>query len=226
MRRRYLSTRARLSLALGLSSLSSIGLYAAGPWNTYDPDFIYLAWNLFLAWIALGVTLWLERTLHRRVWSSWPALLLTGLWLAFLPNTFYLLTDFIHIHELRSADLVSGVVMLSSFVLNGVLLGLLSVYIVHRELVRRVKTRTAVGLLTLVFLTCSFAIYIGRELRWNTWDIIINPSSLLFDVTDRLLNPSQHPGVFGITAGFFVLLTSMYIVAWHMARAARQEPER
>lgn len=225
MRRRYLSTRVRLGLALGFSSLTSVGLYMAGPWSRYEPDFIYMIWNLFLAWISFVAALVLERTLHRAVWSSWYALFVTALWLTFLPNTFYMLTDFIHIQEFTSADLVSGVIMLSSFILNGVVLGLLSLYLVHRELVKRMRARTAVGIVGLVLISCSFAIYIGRELRWNTWDIVTNPASVLFDVTDRLLNPGAHPNMFGITLGFFVLLTALYSVAWHMARAARQQPE-
>lgn len=225
MRRRYLSTRVRLGLALGFSSLVSIGLYAVGPWNQYDPDFIYMVWNIFLAWLGLGATLWLERVLHRNVWSSWYALLVTVLWLIFVPNTFYMLTDFIHIHELIPADLVSGVVMLSSFILNGIVLGLISLYIVHRELLKRVKPRLAASLIGAVILVCSFAIYVGRELRWNTWDIIINPSSVLFDVTDRVLHPAAHPGMLHITLGFFVLIASTYIVTWHLARAVRQQPD-
>jgi uncharacterized membrane protein len=224
MQRCYLSTRARLGLALGLSSVVSVVLYVAGPWGSYEPGFAYMNWNLFLAWLAFAVTLWLERTLRRSLWSGWYALLLTGMWLVFLPNTFYMLTDFIHIQELSTADLVLGVVMLSSFILNGLLLGFLSVYVVHRELAKRVKPRTAAGLLAAVFFTCSFAIYVGRELRWNTWDVLTNPFSVLLDVTEHLFNPSSHPGMFGITAGFFLLLTSLYAVVWHAARAARQEP--
>lgn len=225
MRRRYLSTRVRLGLALGFSSLTSVGFYMAGPWSRYELDFIYMIWNLFLAWLSFGTALLLERTLRRAIWSSWYALLVTATWLIFLPNTFYMLTDFIHIKELASADLVSGVIMLSSFILNGVVLGLLSVHMVHRELVKRVRARTAALLVGFALLSCSFAIYIGRELRWNTWDIVTNPASLLFDVTERLLNPRAHPDMFSITLGFFVLLTALYTVAWHMARAARQQPE-
>jgi uncharacterized membrane protein len=225
MRRRYLSTRVRLGLALGFSSLVSTGLYMVGPWDRYEPDFIYMIWNLFLAWLGFAAALVLERALHRSVWSSWYVLLLTALWLIFLPNTFYMLTDFIHIHELTMADLVQGVIMLSSFILNGVILGLLSVHIVHRELIKRVKARTAWTLVGFTLLICSFAIYVGRELRWNTWDIILNPTSVLFDVSERLLNPAAHLGMLSITLGFFALLLSLYTVAWHMARASRQQPE-
>lgn len=224
MKRLYVSARVRLGLALGAASLSSIGLFIAGAWSTHGSSFGYLMWNLLLAWIALVMALWLERTLHNSLWSSWYALLVTALWLVFLPNTFYMISDFVHIQEMGRVDLLYDVVMFSSFIFNGVILGFLSLYIVHWELAKRLSARSAFLIVEAVLLSCSFAIYIGRELRWNTWDIIANPSSLLFDVSDRVINPHEHPQAFTTTVSFFVLLSTVYIVMWHVARAARQSP--
>ena len=226
MQRPYLSARVKLGLALGVSSLASLGLYLMGAWSNHDYAFNYLPWNLMLAWVSLFITLWLERTLHRNLWSSWYALVLTGLWLVLLPNTFYMISDFVHIQEVSRVDLLYDVVMFSSFIFNGVFLGLISLFIVHWELAKRVATRTAVTFMGIILLLCSFAIYIGRELRWNTWDILTNPSSVLFDVSDRVLNPREHPGAFSTTASFFVMLGSMYLILWYVAKVARQQRER
>ncbi|HEU4914780.1 MAG TPA: DUF1361 domain-containing protein [Candidatus Saccharimonadales bacterium] len=225
MQRPYISARVKLGLALGVSSLASLGLYVAGAWSNHDYAFSYLPWNLILAWISLLVTLWLERTLHHNLWSSWYALAVTGLWLVLLPNTFYMVSDFVHIQEVGRVDLLYDVVMFASFIFNGVFLGLVSLFIVHWELAKRVAARTAVIFMGVILLLCSFAIYIGRELRWNTWDILTNPSSVLFDVSDRVLNPREHPQAFTTTASFFVLLASMYIVLWYVAKVARQQKE-
>jgi len=221
MRKVYLSGRTRLGIALAISSLISVGLYLTGHWGTHAHDFAYMVWNLFLAWVGLGVTLWLERTLHRTYWSSWYALLVTLVWIIFLPNTFYMVTDFIHVQELPAADLLHGIFMFSSFIFNGVILGLISLYIIQWELLKRVKARTAMSLIGVVILLCSFAMYIGRELRWNSWDILVNPSSLLFEVTDRLINATSHPEMLSTTFSFFALITGVYIVFWSLARAAR-----
>jgi uncharacterized membrane protein len=223
MRRLYLSARAKLALALGISSLASMGLYVAGLWGNHDGAFGYLSWNLLLAWIALLAALWLERVLSTSLWSSWYALLVTAVWLVFLPNTFYMVSDFIHIQEAGQVDLLYDVVLFSSFIFNGVLLGFLSLAIVHWQLVKRVSSKFAALLVGLVLLLCSFAIYIGRELRWNTWDIVANPSSILFDVSDRVLNPREHPQTFTTTISFFVLLGSTYLVLWYVSRLGRQQ---
>lgn len=226
MPRFYLSARARLGVALAASSLASIGLFLIGAWSNHSFEFGYLIWNLFLAWIPLGFALQLERTLRAKLWSSWSALLLTLFWIGFLPNSFYLITDYIHIQEVTPrVDLLYDVVMFSSFIFNGVILGYVSLYLVHWQLVQRVSTRVAASLVALVLLVSSFAIYIGRELRWNTWDVITNPASLLLDVSARVLNPREHPQAFTTTATFFVLLGSLYIVIWTIVRYAARRPQ-
>jgi uncharacterized membrane protein len=225
MRRLYLSARAKLGLALGVSSLASLGLYIVGALQNNDGEFGYLAWNLLLAWMALVAALTLEWMLSRAVWSSWRALFVTGLWLAFLPNTFYMLSDFVHLEDAGNVDLLYDVVLFASFILNGVFLGFLSLVIVHWQLAKRLGPKTVVGCIGLILLLCSFAVYVGRELRWNTWDIVANPSSVLFDVSDKVLNPREHPHILTTTVSFFVLLSSIYGVLWWVTRLGRQQRE-
>lgn len=226
MKRSNLSARGKLGLALGASSLASIGLFIVGAVMNNTNEFWYLGWNLFLAWAGLSIALWLELVLRRSSWSSWYAMAVTVLWMISLPNTFYLITDYIHIFDVSRVDHVYDVVMFSSFIFNGVILGYLSVYLIHRQLLKRLTERTSHILVGLILFLCSFGIYIGRELRWNTWDVVTNPWSVLFDVSDRILNPSQHPQVFSITLSFFVLLTTTYAVFWYIVRAARKQPEQ
>ena len=202
-----------------------MGLYLAGLWSDSENTFGYLPWNLLLAWLALVISLWLERVLRSSLWSGWYALVVTALWLAFLPNTFYMISDFVHIQEAGDVDLLYDVVLFSSFIFNGVVLGFLSLGIVHWQLLRRIGHQVSMVVIGIVLLLCSFAIYIGRELRWSTWDIITNPSSLLFDVSDRVLNPHEHPHTFTTTISFFVLLSSMYAVMWFVFRVSRQQRE-
>lgn len=219
----YLSTRSRLGLALAGSSLASIVLFVAGALRNHSTAFEYLIYNLFLAWIPLGITLWLERMLRHRLWSSWPPFLLTLFWLGFLPNAFYMISDYIHLQEVARVDLLYDVIMFSSFILNAFALGLISLYIVHSELRKRVSPVSSWALMGATILLTSFAIYIGRDLRWNTWDVLLNPASILFDVSDRLLAPHAHPEMFTTTFGFGVLITNMYVVVWYVARALRQQ---
>src|SRR6185369_16340493 len=124
----YISTRARLGIALGAASIASVGLWAVDALYNHSWDGVYLAWNLFLAWVPLALMLWLEKVLRRKLWSSWQALLITTVFVAFLPNTFYLTTDIIHLQEVPRVDIVFDIVVFMSFVMNAFIIGLISVY--------------------------------------------------------------------------------------------------
>lgn len=217
----YISARLRAGLALGISSLVSVLLYVLGAVSNHSTVFGYMIWNLFLAWLPVVFAVWLGRSLYHRLWSNWLPLLLTVLWLGFLPNSFYMISDFIHVQEVRRVDLLYDIVMFASFILNGVILGFLSVYLVHGQLLRRVRRPMATTLIGLVLLLCSFAVYLGRDLRWNTWDILINPTGVLLGVSDPIVNPHAHPQAFTTTITFFVLLASLYVVVYQLLYTAR-----
>lgn len=218
-----MSSRVSLGLALVGASIVSLLLFLIGGLENNHFDHSYLLWNLGLAWLPLLLVLWLVRVLHDRVWSNWLPFIITLAWLGFLPNSFYMVTDFIHLYEVPRLNALFDVVMFTSFILNGLILGYLSLYLVHAEFLKRLNRRTSATLIGGVLLLTSFAIYIGRDLRWNTWDVVFNPASVIFDVSDRIINPSQHPQVFSTTISFFVLLATVYIVIWQMMRAARTQ---
>lgn len=204
------SSLQRVISALGVSGGVAMFLIAVRLLVTRSVDFWFLPWNLFLGILPLGFAWWFSRRVAKTRLSDWRNVVLAVLWLGFLPNSFYLVTDLIHIRPRGDISILYDVVMLVSFVWVGFLAGFLSVYLMHRVALRRFKANQAHGMVALVFLLCSFAIYLGRYLRWNTWDIIFNPFSLLFDVSERFINPSDHPQAFTTTFIFFLLLTSMY----------------
>ena len=221
-----ITARVRLGGAFGIASAVSVGLFAAGVWIHHSHEFSYLIWNLFLAWVPVGFSLALLYVLQKHLWSSWSALALTALWVGFLPNSFYIISDLIHIQEFQRPDLLYDVVMLFSFVLNGVLLGCLSLYMVHDQLRRRMSAWGTAWLIGLVLLLCSFAIYIGRELRWNTWDVLLNPAGILVDISNRLLDVGGYAQVGKTTLSFFVLLSGMYVVVWCAGAVLRESAMR
>lgn len=208
------SPRAQFVIALSLSSLVSIGFFAYGAWRNHSTEYSYLVWNLFLAWLPLLFAFWLTQILTRKLWSSWEALAASALWLVFLPNSFYMISDFIHLQESSRVDVLYDAVMFTSFIYTGVLLGFSSLYLVHQQLKKRFSGRTSAALVALTLFICSFAIYIGRDLRWNSWDILTNPGGLLFDVSVRLQYPAAYPQMTVTVISFFVLLLSMYTIGW------------
>lgn len=209
--------------ALALSNAVSVGFLLVKATVTHSWIYSFLLWNLVLAWLPLMFAFALVDLLSKHRWLSWQNVTLSFLWLVFLPNSFYLASDLIHLRVSSQASVLFDVVMLLSFSFNGFLTGMISLYLVHHQLYKRFWAHQVHAVITLVLLAASFAIYLGRNLRWNTWDVLINPAGLLFDVSDRLINPTAHPQALTTTLGFFVLLGSVYIVLWQFARALQRD---
>jgi uncharacterized membrane protein len=143
----------------------------------------------------------------------------------FLPNSFYLVTDFIHLRQTYEAGILYDITMLASFMLNGLILGSISLMLIHRELAKRLTTIQTSLLVGLIILGSSFAVYLGRFTRWNTWDVLLQPAGLLFDVSDRFVNPGDHPQTFTTTLLLFAFLSVFYFVIWEAINYASQAKE-
>ncbi len=212
--------------ALGLATLLCAAFYI---WRVVDIGqvaFSYLPWNLVLAWIPLVLVALLVRGLRTRAWSSWPMLLLSLAWLLFLPNSFYLVSDYIHLQDIVYGNILYDAILFTMFVFTGLLLGFCSVYMFHLELRKRLSPRTSAAGVGFVLLACSFAIYIGRDLRWNSWDVLSSPAGLLFDLSDRIVRTSGYHAMAGTVAAFFALLGGMYVVGWRLANLSRHTTVR
>lgn len=220
--RRQLSPRERVVVSLAGLTLVSIGLFVAGAISNHSLEFNYLLYNLFLAWLPVLVMIVLLRSLRTQLWSNWWPLSLTFLWLILLPNSFYMISDFVHIQDVVGRNLLFDVITFTACIFTAAALGFGSLYMVHNELRRRVSLRTSSVLVGAILFLCSFAIYLGRNLRWNSWDIFVNPAGILFDVSDHLIHPLQHGAMFTTTISFFVLLGSLYVVGWQLGEATHQ----
>src|SRR5581483_2396758 len=176
------SARTQFFLILVTATLVGLGLFAYGAWRNHSLEFDYLIWNLMLAWLPFIFAVRLIDLLKRKLWSSWEALAVSVLWLVFLPNSFYMISDFIHLQDVQRVDVLYDAVMFTSFIYTGVVLGFSSLYLVHMQLSRRLQRLAGGSWIAATLFICSGAIYVGRDLRWNSWDILTNPGGLLFDI--------------------------------------------
>lgn len=174
--------------------------------------------NLALAWASLFFAWNLNKNLTTKRWLSWQNIVLTILWLVFLPNTWYVLTDFIHVFPNGEINQLYDIVMIGLLVFCGFILGLASLFLVHKQLVKRLSSSTSYLLVELVLLLASFAIYLGRDLRWNSWDVITNPSGVIVNVSDRIIDPFGSARAFNITILFFLMLSIIYAAVWWVLR--------
>ncbi len=212
----------RLIFAIALACFFSVGLLLIRIFSSDSTRYIFLIWNLVLAITPLLLSVWLVSRIGQFGWLAWPQILLTIIWLSFLPNSFYLVSDFVHLRPNFEASLIYDIVMLMSFALNGLILGFMSLYLVHKELRKRLSFRGSYGLILLVLLACSFATYLGRYTRWNSWDLVLRPAGLLFDVSDRFINPGAHGVTYVSTLLFFGLLSTAYVVVYEAIRELKK----
>jgi uncharacterized membrane protein len=205
-----------------LLTAMSGSFFVVGAAENHSREFWYMIWNLFLAWLPLVFVLVLRVVIKYWGWTSWLGIALSLAWLAFLPNSFYMVSDFIHLQDYSRVNIVFDAVMFMSFVLTGLLLGYSSLYLVHLELLKRLRRSSAWAWIVAVLLVSSFAIYLGRDLRMNSWDILTSPTGILFDISDPIANPGAHALAFTTTLTFFVFLTSLYIVLWQLVHAIKR----
>jgi uncharacterized membrane protein len=220
--RRSANERLVVLLALGAASAVCLGLELARE-RRYDAyDFRFLIWNLILAWIPLLLAL----AVYDRYRRGTPVLPLAPalvLWLLFLPNAPYIVTDFVHLSARSPAPLWLDGVEVSAFAWTGMLLGFVSLYLVHAVARHRVGPRAAwlgvLGVLALV----SAGVYLGRVKRWNSWDLLTQPGGRLAQLDAHLADPASLGRALGATVGLTVLLALAYLV-FFVLMDARFEP--
>ena len=208
--------------SLLLSSFLSIFLYLCRAFSSDSARYWFLNWNLFLAWLPAVFSYLLIRNLRKEKWLSPRSLLYSALWLGFLPNSFYLVTDFIHLSSTGEVSLLYDAVLFMTFAWNGFFLGFISVYVVHVELMKRLKHVYITALLAVLFFLSGFAIYLGRFLAWNTWDVLLNPVGILADLSERIMSPAQYPSTFSTTGLFCVTLLTLYYSLYWLITALRR----
>jgi uncharacterized membrane protein len=195
---------------LVLSSLLAIALLAGRIYRSRSITYAFLVWNLLLAWIPYLSSLWTDHV-HRRH-SRWWCLLAPGaLWLVFFPNAPYIITDFLHLQKRAPIPLWYDIGLLSAFAWTGLFLAVVSL----RTMQRLVKHYTG-SILGWVFVAAvtglsGLGIYMGRFLRWNSWDLFLHPRSVLGDVAARLAHPWDNPRAFGVTFLFAAILLVCYL---------------
>lgn len=178
----------------------------------YEPglDRGYLVWNLFLAWIPYICARALWRA-ARGAYALPLVLPLFGLWLVFLPNAPYLVTDVVHLHHADGLRLALEVALFGCVALSGVLLGVASVQPVHRLAAERFGRLAAEAFPPIIALAVAFGVYLGRVQRWNSWALFESPRSLLHATWAVLGHPLDHPHAFGGIALFGVAFLGAYL---------------
>lgn len=200
--------RLNITVLLFVMSSFSFGLSIVRCAITGTNLFLFLNWNLFLAMIPWFLSTYL---IIRKINNSFSMILVALIWIAFFPNSPYILTDLFHLRwDPQHGIIWFDLILILSFAWTGLLFGFISLQDIHTMLSKYLKEKW-IYLLTIFFLLLSsFGIYLGRFLRWNSWDIIRQPQGLFSDIADRFADPMSHPRTWGMTILLGILLNMMY----------------
>ncbi|GAA0359126.1 DUF1361 domain-containing protein [Bacillus horti] len=193
---------------------------------------LYLIWNLFLAWLPFLLALLLLSVDKKNIAKSTKSfllLLIGAVWLFFFPNAPYMITDYIHLGIVDFYKMSDGkfvgynpdllawydLAMISLFIFIGVIIGYISLFLVQALVAQKKGALMGYIFVVGVLFLSSFGIYLGRFIRWNTWDIVMNPLSLLVSVVENI-----HAQAVMFTLLFGGFLTLLYIalhtlLQWH-----------
>lgn len=171
---------------------------------TNNLSFLFLVWNLFLAWVPY----WISNTKfkeHDKI--NLKLTCFVGIWLVFLPNAPYLLTDLVHFHSTSQTKWLD-LILLSSYAICGVLLFYFSLqHFKTNFLLKRRKSSQVIILIGLLVLS-AYGIFLGRELRFNSWDIISNPLGLCIAVFKSVFDAQHYKHTIALT---FIFALFLYI---------------
>lgn len=172
----------------------------------------WILWNLFLAFIPLALSFWLFRRKTPRTTFWWIVYIV---FIAFLPNAPYLLTDIIHL--IRGVRLGYSAWLIALIFLPVHLFAIISgfeAYVV--SLINQDIYLKRQGAAQFIFwseismhVLCAVGVYMGRFRRFNSWDLVTDPGNVVINTIDDLT--SKRPLV--VIFVTFLILTAFY---WFM----------
>lgn len=162
--------------------------------NTTIFDWIYISghlfnqstsriiWNLFLAFIPFALSFYLFRLPAMRNLWWWTSLLI---FIAFLPNAPYILTDSIHIVELSQENYPHWAIVLivipqyMLFICLGFEAYVISLVKLEQYLANFIASQYLPLVNVIAHSLCIVGVYIGRFERFNSWDFVTKPGTVL-----------------------------------------------
>ena len=170
--------------------------------------YVFLLWNLFLAWIPFQLSVTLTEAANRNKWYSYFLLLS---WLLFFPNALYIITDLIHLDESgNDVPVWYDAILLFTCSITGLIMAFVSLFQVEIFLKKNISPRHTGKLVMAAIFLGSFGVYVGRFLRWNSWSIITKPQLLFMDISSHVLLPFHHYKTWVVTLLLTCLFSLLY----------------
>ena len=202
-------------IALTFASGVSIALVLARILWTGNFHYAFLVWNLFLAWMPLVFALLARDQYQVSSGRDWNFVALSTAWLLFFPNAPYIFTDLIHLTTKYYTHFWVDMVLVLSCALTGLVLGFLSLYLMQGIVSRRLGRIAGWCFVAGVAGLSSIGVYLGRFLRFNSWDVIAKPVELCHGIGNWVTDPlhSSRTSLFPVLFATFVFIAYVMLYA-------------
>ncbi len=200
------NNRLKIVTMLIFASTLSVALVCYRIQQTKNLVFIFLIWNLILATIpyVIGLYLYTKRNQQSSIlqWS-----ILFFIWLIFLPNAPYILTDLIHLKVRGNFPLILDLIMLLFYAWIGLMMCLYSIKDIQQIILIKYGKKWSTVFTYIIPFVCAFGVYVGRFLRYDSWQLISNFDTVMVDILKHIVFPQEH-----INAIAFTLLLGTFIL--------------
>jgi uncharacterized membrane protein len=218
-------------LALLFASVMSLALISLRIVWTNNFHYGLLVWNLFLAWLPLLFALLARDTFCSQPQRTWRFYGWAGLWLLFFPNAPYICTDLIHLWLGFRLHFWIDLTLILLCALTGLVLGFVSLYLMQSVVAQRFGRVMSWLFVALAAGLCSCGIYLGRFLRFNSWDVLLRPGKIYHGLDTWMDGPmiNTASAAFLVFFALFVFIT--YVMLYALTRLpktdfARTAPEK
>jgi uncharacterized membrane protein len=211
MIKRLSATENMLFISVGFTML----LLAARNILTKELAYGFYFWNTFLAIVPFLFS----QKLSKQNKLSVKAILLIAGWILFFPNAPYLITDIIHFNNSGTHIKWLDVVLIISASWNGLILAIVSLMNIEKFLSRHLKPVLTKAFVFLSFGLCGYGIYLGRILRFNSWDIFVDANHLFSTSFNHFLHPVHNRYIWE----FSLVIASFMLIIYYTIRQLTSE---
>lgn len=213
-------TRAPMLALMFATTASVVFVLTRIAW-TRDLHYGFLVWNLFLAWLPLLFALLARETFRTEQQKTWRLLGLAGAWFLFFPNAPYILTDLIHLTSRFPRFFWTDLTLILLCAFTGLMLGFVSLYFMQ-AIVARLFGRVAGWLFVALAVGLgSLGIYLGRFLRFNSWDVLLRPGKIYHGLDIWVGGPMINTA----SAAFLVFFAAFLFITYVMLHALTRLPK-
>lgn len=167
----------------------------------------YMGWNLVLAWVPVLLACVLYWCVRRGI-PRIGVLVVAVVWLAFLPNAPYLLTDLVHAGTPYGGATRLDVITLLAFAITGLVMFFAAMTPALEAARLAVGDHPARAAVLVCAIVTSLGMYLGRVLRWNSWDLAVRPVARLESAIPFVRTPADIA-----KAATFVIAIALLLVA-------------